>query len=151
METMKRKWGKPVTEVQQFVPQEYCVVCRDEDDHVLYAIACGQGITAENGFPDWVTVYQSTTDGGVPVFGGDNTNDNTDPLGYWNHCHVTHTFTKEELDDIHAHIGRKNTQDPNQHAISAPGHLFGWRESAGAHIFYLTSIDGPGQYTKVHS
>lgn len=24
METMKRKWGKPVTQVQQFVPQEYC-------------------------------------------------------------------------------------------------------------------------------
>lgn len=27
METMKRKWGKPMTEVQQFTPNEYCVVC----------------------------------------------------------------------------------------------------------------------------
>ena len=27
METMKRKWGKPVTEVQGFIPQEYCGNC----------------------------------------------------------------------------------------------------------------------------
>ena len=30
METMKRKWGKPVTEVQQFRPQEFCIICDEQ-------------------------------------------------------------------------------------------------------------------------
>ena len=38
METMKRKWGKPVTEVQQFVPQEFVAGCSlSPGVHIYYA------------------------------------------------------------------------------------------------------------------
>ncbi len=28
---MKKRWGKPITQVQRFVPQEYAVVCTEYD------------------------------------------------------------------------------------------------------------------------
>lgn len=36
METMKRKWGKPVTEVQQFEPKEYVALCIKATSGGLY-------------------------------------------------------------------------------------------------------------------
>lgn len=154
MKTLK-KWGKPVTEVQRFVPQYCQSPCRDQYNHLIYEIECGQGITSTNGFPDWVTQYLTDTSGGVSI----HKESDHSTVGQWNKCPVTHTFTKEELANMWVYIGPKNTQ--TQDPIHKQGHLFGWYGSyshdgqihVGAHIFYLDNIDGEEgeSYEKTHS
>ena len=33
---MKKRWGKPITQVQRFVPQEYCGPCDTNNDGKIY-------------------------------------------------------------------------------------------------------------------
>jgi len=43
METMKKQWGKPLTSVQEFVPQEFIAACDPDDRYVKYEFWCDAG------------------------------------------------------------------------------------------------------------
>ncbi|MBQ6037500.1 MAG: hypothetical protein IJL37_02380 [Bacteroidaceae bacterium] len=43
METMKKQWGKPLTNVQEFVPSEFCAPCGDGTTEVTYYFMCDGG------------------------------------------------------------------------------------------------------------
>jgi hypothetical protein len=43
METMKKEWGKPLTSVQEFVPQEFIAACAADEDYVTYEFWCDAG------------------------------------------------------------------------------------------------------------
>ena len=45
METMKKEWGKPLTSVQEFVPQEFIAACAPDEMYRIYHFEC----TSTNG------------------------------------------------------------------------------------------------------
>ncbi len=44
METMKKKWGKPLTGVQEFAPQEFIAACQQDPTMVTYDFWCDAGV-----------------------------------------------------------------------------------------------------------
>ncbi len=55
---MKKRWGKPITQVQRFVPQEYARVCCQNNDGKIYKLigthASGSGGSKYNNlYVDW--------------------------------------------------------------------------------------------------
>ena len=40
METMKKEWGKPLTSVQEFVPQEFIAACAPDEMYRIYHFEC---------------------------------------------------------------------------------------------------------------
>ena len=58
---MKKSWGKPIVQVQQFVPQEYCDACFT----YTATVHCGYGkvYPARTGGPDGSGCYE----GGLPI------------------------------------------------------------------------------------
>lgn len=72
---MKKRWGKPITQVQRFVPQEYCVVC---NEYKLKSTGFSSKIYIDYQNPDiidsdendWGTTYNGQTvssSGNYPV------------------------------------------------------------------------------------
>lgn len=64
METMKKEWGKPLTSVQEFVPQEFIAACGDgiTEYHYFFMCDAGQG----NEYKVWLDngdgVFQQSRD-----------------------------------------------------------------------------------------
>lgn len=77
---MKKEWIRPLTKVQQFLPNEYCSTCGQEKQ--VYKFVCdaetkwGSGLTGS-------TVYANGSDG---ISG---TSDDV-KLGSYKHCGTTH-------------------------------------------------------------
>ncbi len=69
METMKKQWGKPLTNVQQFVPQEFIAACDPDEEYVTYQFWCDAAISGWFGdythhvyFDNGDGVFNSRTD-----------------------------------------------------------------------------------------
>ena len=133
METMKRKWGKPVTSVQQFTPQEYVAGCEDSTGRIPWSFKCGTAV-AEN-YPD-LTYLTQHTDVAAKVYTVEQGNN----YGYWYSCSAqSHTFYVEELSGMTVTHISSTSQSP---AYDNPANLYAWHTTglggnSQMHLFYF--------------
>jgi len=66
MESMKRKWGNPMIDVQQFVPQEFVAICLEKDDSCtegcIYGWSFNKDLVSSTPSPTYTTSIMKDND-----------------------------------------------------------------------------------------
>ena len=107
---LKKKWGKPITNVQVFVPQEYIAAC---------SFTCGQGMDNQAMFPLFYEAKHSSSSIHVYTVSGSNN------LGWWcEGCGRTFDVSKA----VPVRSEKKNNRTDQ-------GNLYGYAEGE-VHVVY---------------
>lgn len=110
---MKRKWGKPLTIIQQFVPQEYVATC---------SFKCGDGMDNQTMFPIFYQAKHSS--GSIRVYTLSGTS-----LGWW--CEgCGRDFDTSKAQEVRSE--KKNNKFDS-------GNLYGYSDGGGVHVVYAPS------------
>lgn len=133
METMKKQWGKPLTGVQEFMPQEFIAACDPDEDFVKYEFWCNAG----NG-TTFNVYYDIDKDG---VFDSE---DESAYIGNFYACRESHSVTVhkgENVDNIfpYGFIGRYEWVGWEREYRTYPVRI--WRGEDGDNIHCTTKLN----------
>ena len=126
MKTLK-KWGKPVTSVQVFTPQEYVAGCGESEVPALKA-DCGAGIAGSPYAEHLAPVAGKTIEVKLK---------NEQSLHEWYTCPQKHIVTLDELKSGNMDVVWIGYTYPEYWEIDNPQNLYGYVENGAAHIFYI--------------
>lgn len=150
METMKRKWGKPITSVQVFTPQEYVAGCGPGGEgYIQMEGDCGVGIARSPYAADLANCGPGTSKTVEVTLVGQTAQYE------WYPCDFTHDpISIAELKAGTFNISEISILSPDGYKVLNGTELagyYGWMSDnpRGMHIFYIASLDNiPEEYGK---
>ncbi len=139
METMKKQWGKPLTDVQEFVPQEFIAACDPDDEYVKYEFWCDAG-----GGSSYNVYYDTDKDGELSDY-----EERNQYIGNFHACRRSHSVTVKKgvsVDDVFPYgiIGRYEwvgswETGVHQEYVTRPVRI--WRGDDGNNIHCTTKLN----------
>ncbi|MBO7552853.1 MAG: hypothetical protein J6T82_02335 [Bacteroidaceae bacterium] len=147
METMKKEWGKPLTGVQEFAPQEFIAACDNTGATQTYYFMCDGGISNQHYDVILDTNKNHTNDGyWVRNWNGSYTlNPGGDELLtystlYYHPCGTTHVVTVPYGTSVEAIFPYGWIQTKNSHSNTNWTPVRIWRGDDGNNIHCTTNL-----------